>query len=326
MLGFIVRRILSSFVVLAVASFLLYMTVTSFGDPLAELRNRNPPVPTEIIEARRAELNLDRSPLERYGIWVGGVVQGDFGENLAGEEIGPVLFRRLQVTMRMVLLSTLLAVGLAVAVGVYSAVRQYTAGDHAATFVGFLFLSTPVFWLAALLKELLAVRLNRALGGTYVYTVGAQSPNLTGSLWERLLDYAGHLALPTLSLALISFAAWSRFQRAAMLDVLDSDYLRLARAKGLSNMRVLLKHGLRNALIPLTTVVAIDFAAVLGGAIVIESVFAWQGMGRLLLDAVNRYDPNVVAAWLLVSGAVVILFNLLADILYGVLDPRIRYG
>lgn len=326
MLGFIVRRILTSFVVLAVASFLVYMIVTSFGDPLAELRNRNPPVPAQVIEARRAELNLDKAPLERYGIWASGAIRGDFGENLAGQEVGPLLFRRLQVTMRMVLLATFIALVLAVFVGVYSAVRQYTAGDYAATFFGFLFLSTPVFWLAALLKEFLAIRLNNVLGGTYVYTVGAQSPNLAGSFWYRMANYLGHLALPTLSLALISFAAWSRFQRASMLDVLNSDYLRLARAKGLSNMRVLVKHGLRNALIPLTTVVAIDFAAIFGGAVITETVFAWQGMGRLLIDAINRYDPNVVAAWLLVTGAVVILFNLIADILYGFLDPRIRYG
>lgn len=326
MLGFIVRRILTSFVVLAVASFLVYMIVISFGDPLAELRNRNPPVPAQVIEARRAELNLDKAPLERYGIWASGAIRGDFGENLAGQEVGPLLFRRLQVTMRMVLLATFIALVLAVFVGVYSAVRQYTAGDYAATFFGFLFLSTPVFWLAALLKEFLAIRLNNVLGGTYVYTVGAQSPNLAGSFWYRMADYLGHLALPTLSLALISFAAWSRFQRASMLDVLNSDYLRLARAKGLSNMRVLVKHGLRNALIPLTTVVAIDFAAIFGGAVITETVFAWQGMGRLLIDAINRYDPNVVAAWLLVTGAVVILFNLIADILYGFLDPRIRYG
>ncbi len=111
-----------------------------------------------------------------------------------------------------------------------------------------------------------------------------------------------------------------------MLDVLNSDFLRLARAKGLGQTRVLVKHGLRNALIPLTTVVAIDFAAVFGGAVITETVFAWQGMGRLLIDAINNYDPNVVAAWLLVTGAVVIIFNLIADILYGVLDPRIRYG
>jgi len=326
MLGYIFRRILTSVVVLAVASFLVYMIVTSFGDPLAELRNRNPPVPAEVIEARRAELNLDKAPLERYGIWIGGVVQGDFGENLAGQEVGPLLMRRLQVTMRMVLLATFIALTMAVVVGVYSAVRQYSAGDYAATFFGFLFLSTPVFWLAALLKEFLAIRLNNFLGGTWVYTVGAQSPNLSGSLWERILDYAGHLALPTLSLALISFAAWSRFQRASMLDVLNSDFLRLARAKGLGQTRVLVKHGLRNALIPLTTVVAIDFAAVFGGAVITETVFAWQGMGRLLIDAINNYDPNVVAAWLLVTGAVVIIFNLIADILYGVLDPRIRYG
>ena len=129
-----------------------------------------------------------------------------------------------------------------------------------------------------------------------------------------------------MALALISFAAWSRYQRATMLDVLGSDYMRLARAKGLSRTRVMIRHALRNALIPLVTVVAIDIGAVFGGAVITERVFSWHGMGALLVDAVGANDVNVLLAWLMVTSVFVVVFNLIADVLYAVLDPRIRYG
>jgi peptide/nickel transport system permease protein len=132
--------------------------------------------------------------------------------------------------------------------------------------------------------------------------------------------------LPTISLALISYAAWSRYQRAAMLEVMNSDYVRLARAKGLSRRRVMVKHALRNALIPLTTVTALDLASIISGAVVTETVFQWRGMGDLLLNAIRTDDVYVTMAWLLVTATVVIVFNLLADLLYAVLDPRIRYA
>lgn len=326
MLGFVVRRLLVSVLVMFVASMLVFTMVASLGDPLADLKNRQPPPPASVIELRREALNLDKPIVARYGIWLGNFLTGDMGVDNRNREVYPRLKRALGITLRMVVLAVLLALALAVVVGVFSAVRQYSVGDYAATFLGFLFLSTPVFWLAALLKEYAAIRINRFLGTTIVYTVGAETPNLTGSFTDRWANYLGHLALPTIALALISFAAWSRYQRATMLDVLNSDYVRLARAKGLSNRRVLVRHALRNALIPLTTVVAIDFAAVFGGAVITERVFAWQGMGTLLVEGVRTYDPNMVLAWLMVTGVIVILFNLMADILYGVLDPRIRFS
>jgi peptide/nickel transport system permease protein len=138
-------------------------------------------------------------------------------------------------------------------------------------------------------------------------------------------DDAGHLILPTVVLALSSYAAWSRFQRGSMLEVLGSDYIRLARAKGLSRSRVMVRHALRTALIPLTTVTALDIATLIGGAVITESVFQWHGMGEYLLDGIRNRDVYPVASWLLISATFVILFNLIADLLYAVLDPRIRY-
>jgi peptide/nickel transport system permease protein len=304
----------------------VFILVSNSGDPLAELRGRNPPIPPQVIEARAHELGLDKPMPQRYVSWLTGFVQGDMGKSVRGVEVRPLLWQRLKVTLRMVFLASILAVILAIGAGVLSAVKQYTPTDYTFTFLGFLFLSMPVFWLAALLKEYGAVRLNNLFGEQVVYTVGAETPNLTGSLGTKLADWAGHLILPTLALALISFAAWSRYQRATMLDVLGSDYIRLARAKGLSRSRVMTRHALRNALIPLVTVVAIDFGAIIGGAVITERVFSWQGMGALLVDGVTFNDTNVLLAWLMVTAVIVVLFNLIADVLYAVLDPRIRYG
>jgi peptide/nickel transport system permease protein len=341
MLGFVIRRLLVSILVLIASSVLVFTLVANSSDPLGDLLGRRPlPTKATILE-RRKELHLvqascqpqtglhcaGNSVLTRYRIWATGFLHGDFGKSTArNDSVGHELWKRLVVTLRMVILASLLAIMLAIVVGVVSAVRQYSWVDNTATFFGFLFLSTPVFWLAALLKIYAGIRINNLLGHRWIYTIGEQSSNLSGSLVHRWGDYLGHLVLPTIALTLITYAAWSRYQRAAMLDVLNSDYVRLARAKGVPRGKVMVKHALRNALIPLTTVVAIDFGTLFGGAIVTESVFNWQGMGRFLIDGINNSDVNVVLAWLMVSAVIIVLFNLLADVLYAYLDPRIRFG
>jgi glutathione transport system permease protein len=326
MLSFIVRRLLIAIPVVLAASVLVFILVANSGDPLADLKGRQPPVPPQVIEAREKLIGLDKPLPQRYWHWLTNFVQGDMGLSIRGQEVRPLLWQRIQITLRMVILASVVAIVLAIGAGVLSAVKQYTVTDYTFTFAGFLFLSMPVFWLAALLKEYGAIRLNKLFGKQVVYTVGPETPNLAGSLGHRLADYAGHLVLPTIALALISFAAWSRYQRATMLDVLGADYIRLARAKGLSRSRVMVRHALRNALIPLVTVVAIDTGAIFGGAVITERVFAWQGMGALLVQGVQTNDPNILLAWLMVTSVLVVLFNLIADVLYAVLDPRIRYG
>ena len=326
MLAYAFRRLLISVPLLILSSMIVYLLVNLAGDPLAELRGRNPPVPEAVLQQRRHDLYLDHSLPAQYWHWLTGIVQGNFGKSISGIDIGADLQHRLAVTLRMVVLAMLLAIVLAVVVGVLSAVKQYSPGDYAATLVGFLALSMPVFWLAALLKEFIAIDINRALGKTFIYTVGDSTPTLTGSLASRLSNQAGHLLLPTIALAAVSYAAWSRYQRSSMLDVLNSDYIRLARAKGLSKSRVLTRHALRCALIPLTTVVALDVGAILGGAVITERVFAWHGMGEMLLTSASSQDVNRLLAWLLVSAVIVVLFNLFADLLYAYLDPRIRYA
>jgi peptide/nickel transport system permease protein len=325
-LSFIIRRLLIAIPLVLLSSVLVFLLVVNSGDPLADLKGRNPPVPPQVIEQREKLIGLDQPLPTRYVTWLTNFAQGDMGKSIRGIEVRPLLWQRMKVTLRMVILASIVAIVLAIGAGVLSAVKQYTPTDYTFTFLGFLFLSMPVFWLAALLKEYGAIRLNKLFGKQVVYTVGAETPNLTGSFFAKIPNYAGHLVLPTLALALISFAAWSRYQRATMLDVLGSDYIRLARAKGLSRSRVMTRHALRNALIPLVTVVAIDTGAIFGGAIITERVFSWQGMGALLIQGVETSDVNILLAWLMVTSIIVVLFNLIADVLYAVLDPRIRYG
>jgi peptide/nickel transport system permease protein len=326
MLSFVTRRLLVSVPVLLLSSFLVFLLVAAAGDPLADLRGRNPPVPETVIKARESALWINHPLPNRYWHWLTGIVHGDFGPSIKGLDIGSDLGHRMLVTGRMVVLAMFVAVLLAILTGVLSAVRQYSGLDYTFTFAGFLFLSMPVFWFAALLKEFLAIKFNDALGKTVVYTIGDSTPDLPGNFFTRLPNYAGHLVLPTIALAAITYASWSRYQRSAMLDVLSSDYIRLARAKGLSQRRVMVRHALRTALIPLTTIVAVDIGATLGGAVITEQVFAWHGMGEMLINSVTDQDVNRTLAWLMVAGVVVILANLIADVLYAFLDPRIRYG
>ncbi len=226
----------------------------------------------------------------------------------------------------MVVIATVIAIFVAIFMGVMAAVRQNKATDHAITVTNFVLLATPVFVLGLALKEFVAIPINEHTGHIIFYTNGEQSPTLSGSFFSRLPDYAAHTALPVLTLILVSYSSWAIYQRSSMIETLDADHVRLARAKGLSRRRVLVRHVLRNALIPVTTVVALDFAAVLGGAIITEIIFGWQGLGQWYLEGVTNLDTNVMLAYLLITATFVILFNLVADILYGVLDPRIRYA
>jgi len=321
--GFVVRRLAVSVPLLLAASILVFALVANASDPLAELYNL-PDVTPEVIDARRAELSLDRPVVERYRKWLTAFVQGDFGKSQGGREVRSLLWERLQVTLRMTLVATVVALGLALLVGTIGAVRQHSTFDKVTRVAGYLFLAVPVFWVGGLLKEYAAIRLNRLLGGQLVFTVGEATPNLSGSLAHRLADYAGHLVLPTITLALGPIAAWSRHLRASALDAMSAEHVVAARAKGLPEWRVVTGHVLRNALIPFTTVVALRFGHILGGAVIVERVFSWQGMGQMLIDGVTRADTNVVLAWLMVTATTVLIFNLLADLAYGWLDPRIR--
>lgn len=327
MLLYTIRRMFASILVLVASSALVFFLVAQTIDPLAQYRTRQPPPPPEFFEQERVKLGLDRPILGRYWDWLTGILHGDFGNNIANNPVGPTLWTRLGVTARMVLAAMLLAIVLAIIVGVVSAVRKNKPSDYISTIISYVLIALPVFWFAVLLKVFVAIKINEWSGKTILYTASEESPGISlyAHGWELYQDRLQHLVLPTIALAAITYAAWSRFQRAAMLDVMSSEYMKFARAKGLPYRKVLLKHGLRNALIPTTTVVALGLGAIFGGAIITETVFNWNGMGRYLTqEGLQQSDINVVLGWLIVTSFFIVLFNLIADLLYAVLDPRIR--
>ena len=324
---YILRRIGAGILVLAIGTFFLYILVSLSGNPLANLM-ANPRISPATIQAARIELHLNEPLLQRYVTWITGVLHGNFGISTTGQAVGPQIWPRMWVTLQMVIPAVVIAAILGIGLGVITAVRQYSISDHVSTGFAYLFFATPVFVIAILLKDFLAVKVDDWTGHTILYTVGQNNPGTTGA-WSVFVDALAHDVLPVMTLVLITYASWSRYQRSSMLDVLNADYVRLARAKGLSRRRVLYVHALRNALIPVTTVIALDFAGILGGAVITEIVFGWEGMGRFLFTGLTgpvSPDVNVVMAALLIEAILVIAFNIFADILYGVLDPRIRYA
>lgn len=332
MFHYVIRRILISIPVLGIGSFLAYLMVATSGDPLAELRARPGISPAVITNAER-ELGLDEPVLARYWDWLAGFVQGDWGFSVAlGQaraDVFDTVTQAFWVTFRLVLAAEILAILLGVAVGVLAAVRQYSIFDYAATSAAFFMFSLPIFCVGIVIKTY-GIQFNNVLVDLgldrWLRTAGPPDEGFEGGFGEQLWLYTGTFLLPTLALMTISFAAYSRFQRASMLETMNMDYVRTARAKGLSGSRVVFKHAMRNAMIPVTTLVSLNFSAVLSGAVLTETVFGWQGMGALLIRSILQYDPDMLMGWLMITGVVVVLFNLFADILYSVLDPRIRLG
>lgn len=505
---FLVRRVLTSIVLLLVSTVIMYWLVTISGDPLGELYTDQSPNRDDKIQQRIQLLELDKSWPERYWSWLTGAVQCvipgqtcDLGNTVRGQEVTALVSQAIASTLSLVAASVVLAIVLGTTVGIVSALRQYSAFDYTLTLAAFLFFSLPVFWVAVLLKQYAAIRLNDwlvepviavpvivvlsvlsgllwlsvvgggrrrrlivfaaaavataatlaylsavqwfaqpalgpvvvilaalalavgitlisaglrrrrvlyaslitaalvsvggvivnewlrteaswplfvllalvvaalgigvgvalggndrqaaarsaaitgllagavvyvdlllralpgysdAVNGRVVATIGARTPNFEGTYWETQLDTISHLVLPTAALILISFATYTRFTRSSMLEVSNRDFVRTARSKGVTERTVVVNHAFRNALIPVATLAAIDFGTVLGGAVITETVFGRQGLGALLIDSVRNVDPNPVMGCYLVLAVSIVVFNLLADITYAYLDPRIR--
>jgi ABC-type dipeptide/oligopeptide/nickel transport system permease component len=320
MLTYIVRRVLYSIPVLIVSSFLIFTFVSLAGDPLAKLR-QNPQISQVTLQHLTHEYHLDRPIPVRYGYWIKDVALHKFGSSLATQQpIWPDLKRVMGHTAQLIITAEVLALLLGIAVGIFSAIRQYSVFDYTFTSVSFLGFAMPTFWLALLL-QILFVDIYLRWHVRIFYTAGLNSPG--EGTWS--LDRLQHLALPIMTLCIISFAVYSRFTRASMLDVINADYVRTARAKGVAEQKVIRRHVLRNALIPVTTVATLNFGALLAGAIITETVFSLDGMGFYFFNNLQTLDLYPIMAWLLVTSVFVILFNLIADILYGYLDPRIRY-
>lgn len=524
MLRFIARRLVVSIFILLGALFIVYVLTAISKDPLADLREAGGPNREALIAARTELLDLDVPPPARFFLWLGGILgffwprfddpNGLFGflgnhlswgVNVANQDVGEIIATAVPQTLQLVTGATLLAIVIGVAVGITTALRQYSGYDYTVTFLAFLTYSLPIFFIAVLLKQYVAIGFNdflqkpeipigmlvliglvagfiamsiaggplktrlltfggfalgtiallavmqaadwfrnpglgwylvlilglivalvtagltlglrhrrnliitgavavagaalwyplyfvmsdtigpwfpwalliaftglaylagrlfggvdaRAIasnaavvgfavaalllidrvmqvfagyyaqtGGRPIATVGAQSPQLGAhpSIWLQMLDGFTHLLLPTISIMLISIASYSRYSRASLLEIMNQDYIRTARAKGLPERTVVMRHALRNALIPVTTIVAADVGAIIGGAIITEQIFAWRAMGSVFSESLGHVDLNPLMAYMLVTASMTILFNLIADILYSILDPRIRLG
>jgi peptide/nickel transport system permease protein len=325
MVRFLGRRLAYHAVLLVIATVLSYLLAASALRPRAYFEARLPPPPAAQVDRQLAALGLDdRQPLVlRLGHWAGRALHGDLGTSITGSPVNAEFGRRVLVSLRLLLLGTLLGTVAGVLLGAWGAVRQYRPSDRTLTVGAFLLLSTPTFLLAVLLK-IGALRLNAAAGRQLVPFTGESTPELHAGLLGTVGDAAGHLLLPTLSIGLVTAATYSRYQRNAMLDVLGADYLRTAAAKGLSRRAVLLRHGLRTALVPMSTFFSFGFLAVFTGATFTEKIFGWHGMGEWFIDSINNNDVNAVVAVNMFAAVTVLAAGFLADLLHAVLDPRVR--
>jgi peptide/nickel transport system permease protein len=320
MLTYITRRALYSIPVLIISTFLIFSFVSLAGDPTANIR-ANPQFSVITYRNLQHKYHLDRSIPVRYGYWVQDVVTHKLGTSLVtSQPIWPDIKRTVGHTAQFIVLAEILALILGVTVGIFSAIRQYSVFDYTFTSLSFLGYAMPTFWLALLL-QILFVNIYLKWNVRIFYTSGLNNPGYGTWSWDRLQ----HIGLPVITLTVISFALYSRYMRASMLDVINTDYVRTARAKGLPETKVIMRHVFRNALIPIATIAALNFGSLIGGAIITESIFGLDGMGYYFIQKLGQLDIYAVMAWLLVTSVVIILFNLLADILYGYLDPRIRY-
>lgn len=348
MLTYVTRRLLQGIPQLAIISIILFLLMQSFGDPIATLGGRLPPKP-EDRERLRRQLGLNLPAFfpafpNQYVVWlVGndwfkmdmdgdgvpetpgkrrGVLRGDLGTSLVTRlPVTEMIADRLPNTLLLMVVSELVIIVASLLLGVMSAIRQYSWFDNVVTTLSFIGYSMPVFWLALMLMYIFAVNLKR-LGLPYLPTVGMYDPAVGPTLGE----YARHLILPVTTLSVISVAGYSRYVRSSMLEVLQNDYIRTARAKGLREWAVISRHALQNAALPFVTLIGLDIPFFLAGATVTERIFAWPGMGRLFIDHTARADFPVLMGILMFISLAVVIFQLLTDVAYSVLDPRIRLG
>ena len=314
-LSFIVRRILGAIPLLLGISVILFGVIHfAPGGPL-DIYADNPSVSPEALKQIAERYGLDQPVPVQYVLWLKAMLTGDWGFSIrTGRPVIGEIASRLGPTLELGGLSLLISLLIAIPLGVISASRRGSKLDATVTLVSFAGISTPVFWLALLLQLLFSVQLGWLPSAGY-QTVGKSS----------FVDLLAHLVMPAAVLSLATIASWSRFIRSGMMDVLTQDYIRTAYAKGRSEWGVILLHGLRNAMIPAVTVIAVDFATVISGAVITETVFAWPGIGRLFMESMNGRDYPMLMGLMMMGSLGIVLANIVADIAYAALDPRIRY-
>ena len=315
MLSFLSTRLLQSVLVLWIMSFLIYGLIGLMpGDPIDLMITADPDFTSEDAARLKALYGLDQPLLSRYGNWLASALSGDFGySRLYSQPVLDIIGPRLANTGILVGLSLLLSLAIAIPLGVLAAARPYGVLDYSINLICFAGISAPPFWLALLAIMLFSITLGWFPAG------GAAPPDADWT--TRIL----HGVLPVAVLTVASVGGFTRFMRASMLQTLRQDYIRTAAAKGLSEYRVLTGHALRNALLPLVTIVALSFGTLFSGALITETMFAWLGMGKTIYDAILGSDYNLALVGLLIATAMTLAGNLLADVSYAALDPRLDF-
>lgn len=323
MTTYAIRRVLQTIPILFIISVLLFIMVRSApGGPLTAAR-RNPNISKEQLEAIEEKLGLNDPLPVQYTRWLGDMLKGDMGESIKFRRpVSEMINERIPNTLLLVGVSFLVTLLIAIPIGIWSARKPYSPFDYIVTTVTFIGQSIPVYWLGLGLIVIFYVTLKNPISGEPFFPVGGM--NTRGKEGE-LLDTLWHLALPVTALSMGWVAWYSRFLRSSMLDVLHEDYIRTARAKGMKEQMVHFKHALQNAILPLVTLIALDLPSLFAGALFVETIFSWPGMGRLFWDAAKGRDYPVLLGVVMITATLIIVCNILADLAYGWLDPRVKY-
>ncbi len=317
------RRTLQSIPLLLAISIILYGILYNMpGGPLAPYL-QNPHITAADIARLKHNLGMDQPVPIQYLKWLGHVLVGDMGYSTSNSEpVFQALIERFPATLELMGASLVISIAIGIAAGLISAVYRYSVFDYVITTGAFFGQSMPVFWFALMMQLAFSVH---GVPLPFGYQIQLPSAGISSSDTFDLGDRLEHLILPATVLSLLGIASFSRFMRSSLLEVLGTDYMRTAAAKGLSFRTILFKHGLKNALIPVVTVIALSLPGIIGGAIFTETIFAWPGMGRLFYNALTQSDLALLMGYLLLIAFLVVFSNLLADVVYAWLDPRVKY-
>ncbi|MFN8086839.1 MULTISPECIES: ABC transporter permease [unclassified Microbacterium] len=323
---YVIRRFLNYAILSLIATCMAYVLASIALDPAARFYGINPRPPQSSIDAslNAMGVNPDVPIIVRLWNWLVGLfTQFSMGTTVGGAQVTAEIAARSGTSLRLLLIGSLLGAVIGVLLGVWGAVRQYRASDQIVTYASFVVIATPTFVIGVLLM-ILATQFNNLVGSQVITFTGEYTAGISGSWWDLALDRAVHLLLPTIALAMIGAAGFSRYQRNVMLDVLGADYIRTARAKGLPRSKALFRHGVRLALIPMSTFFAYSFGTLIAGSAMLEIVFSWRGMGQFQIEAIQKNDINAVAGSALFVAVLYLIASTLSEVLYAALDPRVR--
>ncbi|MCA1954818.1 MAG: ABC transporter permease [Anaerolinea sp.] len=320
MADYLLRRFVQALFTLFVISIIIFALISSVPGGIMAAYEENPDMTQADRERIEAKYGLNKSVPERYLIWLGNLAKGDWGNSFVSKRPAiQEIADRLPNTLILMGVAFVVTLLIAIPLGVYSALRQYSFFDHVMTTIALAGQSLPVFWFGLLLIILFSVLLKQPNGAPLLPSSGMYTPGVE----RTFADLVRHLVLPVTMLALVSAAGYMRYMRSSMLEVIHQDYVRTARGKGLPEKTVIFRHALRNALIPIATLIGLDLPSLFGGALFTETIFAWPGIGRLYFDAALKTDYPVIMAVLMIFAALIILSMLLVDVVYTFLDPRI---